>query len=212
MSKPAILLIGAGGHARSCVDVIEMQGDFEIGGLVGTIGGGHVHLIGNKQFIEVGTDRDLPNLAKRYQYALIAVGQIKTSKLRSQLFQMAIDIGFQLPVVVSPSSQVSRHAILGPGTIAMHGAIINAGVVIGSNCIINSRALIEHDAFIGNHCHISTGAILNGGVEVGQGSFIGSGSVVKQGLKIGSNCVVGMGVAVRSNLDNQKEFVGNNNV
>ena len=29
-----IILIGAGGHARSCIDVIEATGNFEIGGLI----------------------------------------------------------------------------------------------------------------------------------------------------------------------------------
>jgi FlaA1/EpsC-like NDP-sugar epimerase len=32
--KPNILLVGAGGHARSCIDVIEQQGNFSIAGLI----------------------------------------------------------------------------------------------------------------------------------------------------------------------------------
>ena len=35
MSKPGLILIGAGGHARSCIDVIEQQGQYQIAGLVG---------------------------------------------------------------------------------------------------------------------------------------------------------------------------------
>ena len=33
--KKSILLLGAGGHARSCIDVIEEQGQYQIAGLIG---------------------------------------------------------------------------------------------------------------------------------------------------------------------------------
>ena len=37
MSKLGLLLIGAGGHAKSCVDVIEQENEFQIIGLVGSL-------------------------------------------------------------------------------------------------------------------------------------------------------------------------------
>jgi len=35
MSKSEIILIGAGGHAASCIDVIEQQDKFQLAGLIG---------------------------------------------------------------------------------------------------------------------------------------------------------------------------------
>ena len=35
MKRQPILLIGAGGHCRSCIDVIEQEGRWDIAGLVG---------------------------------------------------------------------------------------------------------------------------------------------------------------------------------
>ena len=35
MSKSEIILIGAGGHAISCIDIIEQQDKFKIAGLIG---------------------------------------------------------------------------------------------------------------------------------------------------------------------------------
>ena len=32
--KPQILLIGGGGHCKSVIDVIEMEGSFEIAGII----------------------------------------------------------------------------------------------------------------------------------------------------------------------------------
>jgi len=205
MTKPSLILIGAGGHAHSCIDVIEELSSFQIAGIVGLPHDQHDQHLG---YAVIGSDDDLPNLAKKYRYALIATGQIQDVERRIHLFNQAKRLGFELPTIISPTAHVSRHAKIGVGTIIMHGAIINAGVSIGANCIINSRALLEHDVCIDDHCHISTGAILNGGVSLGSGSFIGSASVVKQYVNIGNNCLVGMGLSVRSDLKSHTKFIG----
>lgn len=205
MTKPSLILIGAGGHARSCIDVIEQQGYFQIAGLVGLPEQQHTQHLG---YAVIGADTDLPALAKNYQYALIAIGQIKTAEQRMRLYQYVTQLGLQLPTIVAPTAHVSRHATIGAGTIVMHGAIVNAGANVGNNCIINNRALIEHDTSVADHCHISTGAILNGNVTVGAGGFIGSGSVIREGLTIGKSCLVGMGLTVRHSLNDSSRFTG----
>ena len=40
MTNPKIILVGAGGHCRSCIDVIEQEGRFEILGIVDKAGQG----------------------------------------------------------------------------------------------------------------------------------------------------------------------------
>lgn len=196
MRKPSLILIGAGGHARSCIDVIEHLDAFEIAGLIGT----EEDLInGYMGYDVIGTDKDLSKLAKQYQYAIITVGQIKSGLIRQRLYRKAMELGFKFPTIISPTGYVSRHAALGDGTIVMHGAIVNSCATVGNNCIINTNLLIEHDAIVGDHCHIATGAIVNGTANIGFGSFVGSGSIIKQGIRLGSNSVVGMGIAVRHN-------------
>ena len=200
MSKPDIILIGAGGHAHACIDVIEQHGQFNIAGLIGLPSELQNHHFG---YSVIATDEDLTQLQKEYRHAFITLGQIHSPNIRIRLYQQAMQLGFQLPVIIAPTAYVSRHANLGAGTIVMHGAILNAGAKVGDNCIINNRSLVEHDAIVENHCHISTGAILNGGVKIGAGSFIGSGSVIKEGVVIGSGCVVGMGLSVKHNQIDQ---------
>jgi len=207
MTKPQLLLIGAGGHTRSCIDVIEAQCNFQIAGLVG-LSEQRGAQYANYGYAVIGADSDLLNLAKIYQYALITVGQMQGSEHRIRLYQQATQLGFQFPTIIAPTAYVSRYSTLGAGTIVMHGAIVNAGASVGNNCIINSRALIEHDARVEDHCHISTGAILNGDVTIGTGSFIGSSSVIKQGITIGRYCLVGMGLGVRHDLADCTQFTG----
>jgi len=190
-----IILIGAGGHARACIDVIEQEANYKIAGLIEQ----HKNSIGDVHlgYKVLASDDSLANLYKQYRYAIIVIGQLKTANARIEKFNLLKSIGFEFPIIISPSAYVSPHASIGEGTIVMHGATINSGAVIGKNCIVNSKSLIEHDSKVDDHCHISTCAILNGGVEVAEGSFIGSGAILKQGIKIGSQCVIDMGCIVK---------------
>lgn len=204
MSKPNLILIGAGGHAHSCIDVIEEQGIFNIVGLIGLKCQLNTRLLG---YEVIGVDSDIGRLSKIYKYALITVGQIQSGERRKVLYAQALASGFQFPPIISPNAYISRHAQIGDGTIVMHGVIVNAGANIGRNCIINSNALIEHSVNVGDNCHISTGAIVNGDVRIGSDSFIGSGSVIKQGVSVGDKCMVGMSLSLRHDLCSHKVFI-----
>lgn len=190
MNRAPLLIVGAGGHATACIDVIEQEGRFAIAGLIGSSTEVSRRVLG---YPVLGTDDDLPALVAECRHALVAIGQIKTAEARMKLFERLRTLGCDLPSIVSPRAYVSRHARLGAGTIVMHGAVINAAAVVGQNCIVNSQALVEHDAVVGDHCHIATAAVVNGGVQIGAGTFIGSQSSIRQSLRIGSGCVIGMG-------------------
>jgi sugar O-acyltransferase (sialic acid O-acetyltransferase NeuD family) len=191
-----LILIGGGGHCKSCIDVIEQSGIYQIAGIVDLPGKLHQKNLGYKI---IATDDDLPRLVNEYENFLITLGQIKSPEKRIRIFQTLKDLGAKLPVIISPLVYVSEHARIAEGTIVMHHALINAGAQIGKNCIINSKALVEHDAIIGDHCHIATGAIINGGVKVGPGTFFGSNAVSKEYIEIGENTVIGCGAKITKN-------------
>jgi sugar O-acyltransferase (sialic acid O-acetyltransferase NeuD family) len=193
MSGFTLLLVGAGGHARACIDVIEAEGRFRVGGLVGL-----AHQVGEVilGYPVLGTDDDLALLKRAHRYALVAVGQIITPDPRIRLFNRLGECGYQVPSIVSPRAHVSRHAAVAAGTIVMHGALVNAGATIGENCILNSLSLVEHDSAVGNHCHIATAAAVNSGVQIADGTFVGSNACIRQGIRIGERCVIGMGQRV----------------
>lgn len=196
--KEDLILIGGGGHCRSCIDVIEMEGRFSIRGIVD-----------EKEALDpiltdyplLGREEDLFDLAKSCRNFLITIGQIKSPEPRIRLFEHLKQLGMTLPIVVSPLAHVSRQASLGEGTIVMHHALVNAGAFIGHNCIINTKALIEHDVVIENHCHISTAAVVNGGAKVQCCSFIGSNAVLREHIVVGEKSIVGAGVTVLHRVD-----------
>ena len=202
--KEKIILIGGGGHCKSCIDVIEQVGTFQIAGIVDVPEKLHQKILG---YEIIATDDDLPQLVKEVENFLITLGQIKSPKKRIRLFEKVKEVGGRLPVIISPLAYVSTHATLGEGTIVMHNALVNAGAQIGRNCIINSKALVEHDAVIGDHCHISTGAIINGGVKIGSGTFFGSNAVCKEYIEIGENAVIGFGAKIGKNIPSNSSII-----
>ena len=199
-----IILIGAGGHARSCIEVIEMNGLFKVAGLIGKNNSLKENI---QDYPIIGIDEDLEHLRNKYKYAIIAVGQIKSASTRAELFDRLIKLDYILPSIISPRSYISQQSKIGVGTIVMNDVFVNVNANIGKNCIINNKVLIEHDARIGNHCHISTGAIINGGVKVSNQTFIGSGAVTKHQIKIGKNCVIGAGATINKNVENDKVVI-----
>ena len=192
-----IILIGGGGHCKSCIDVIEQQEKYQIAGIVDVPKKLHQKIL---DYEIIATDNDLPRLVNEYANFLITLGQIKSSEKRTRIFQTLKDAGAKLPVIISPFAYVSKHTKIGEGTTIMHHALINDGTKIGSNCIINTKALIEHDVTIGDHCHIATGAVINGGVKVGSGTFFGSNAVCKEYIKIGENVIIGCGATIIKNI------------
>lgn len=195
--KSKIILVGGGGHCKSCIDVIEKEARFEIAGIIDVYEKLGQTLLGYRI---IGTDSDLPGIVRQYRYVLISLGQIKSPGKRIDLFERLAKTGARFATVVSPLAYVSRHAQLEEGTIVMHHALVNGGARIGKNCIINTKALIEHDADVGDNCHIATGAIINGGVDIGAETFVGSQAMVRQSVSIGKKCVIGAGSIVVKNV------------
>jgi sugar O-acyltransferase (sialic acid O-acetyltransferase NeuD family) len=189
-----LLLIGGGGHCKSCIDVIEQDGQFEIVGIIDK-----VDKIGKKVlgYNIIASDRELPKLRHQFDYALVTIGQLSTAELRIGLYNTLKKLEFNVPTIFSPFSYISKYAQIGDGTIIMHHAVVNAGAKIGKNCIINTKALIEHDATVGNHCHVSTNAIINGGVYVSDSCFIGSAAITKQCVQIPENSFIKAGSVIK---------------
>jgi len=179
--KEKIVLIGGGGHCHSVIDVIEQENKYEIIGIVDI-----KENIGKKvlNYEVVACDDDLETIFLSCKNALITVGHIESNKIRIDIYNKLKQIGFNLPVIVSPLAYVSKYADADEGTIIMHHVLVNANVKIGKNCIINTKALIEHDCIIEDNCHISTASVINGGVTVKENSFFGSNATSKQAIEI----------------------------
>ena len=133
MTREPILLVGAGGHSRVCIDVIEQEGRFVVKGLVGLPKEVGLRIL---DYPVLATDEGLPKLLADCANVLIAVGQIKTPDQRIRFFDLLQQNNCVLPTIVSPRAYVSSHAILEVGTIVMHGdrCVIGIGQQVLANC------------------------------------------------------------------------------
>ena len=175
-----MLIIGAGGHARVCLENLIYNIKYNVCGFV--VNKKKQKLLNLKH---LGYDKDLKILKKKIKYACIGVGFVKkTYNKRIKIFKNLKRLGYMLPPVISKNSIVSKSSSIGDGTQIFDKSIVRPDVMIGENCIINTGAIIEHDVKIGDNCHISTGAIINGNVIIGKNCFIGSGAIIVNNIKI----------------------------
>ncbi len=206
MVKKKIILIGGGGHCKVVISIIKKLDNFEIAGIVDNYKAGS--LISGIKII--GTDDDLKDIYKSGTHnALITAGSTKDNTKRYRLFNMAKEIGYKFPVIISPKAIVDESVKIGEGTVIMPGSIINIDSSIGKNCIINTGAIIEHDCKIGDYCHIAPGVHISGAVNIGELSFIGIGATMIQGIKIGRNVTIGAGSVILKDIPDNVIIVGN---
>ena len=197
-TKLPLILIGAGGHAKVLLSLLELLG-CEI------IGVCDPHLTK----ANITAWRGIPVLADDsciddYSPAAIglvnAVGQKVNDPLRKSVYLKFKQKGYYFPQLIHPFSFVDKTVILDEGVQIMAGAVVQPDVAIGANTIINSRSIIEHDCVIGDHVHIAPGASLCGQVFVRNQSFIGAGATIIQNIQIGENALIGAGVSVVRNV------------
>lgn len=110
-----IILLGAGGHAKSVVDCIERQGIYKIAGFLDKEMCGHICY---KGYEVIGGDDDLPML---YQQgicnAFVTVGFLGQSTVRNRLYNRLKQTGFCLPNIIDPSAVVADDVKLGRATL-----------------------------------------------------------------------------------------------
>ena len=203
--KNSLILIGAGGHCQSVIDVVEATQQYEIAGIMD-----QAHKVGGtvSDYDIIGTDDQLGRWVCPEVCFLITVGQAKDSALRYQLYERVRRVGGTLATVISPRAYVSSRATVGVGSVVMHDALVNAHVRIGHNVIINTKALVEHGSQIGDHCHVATGAIINGDCRIGSHTMIGSQATVVHGITVGEQVIVGAGAVVTRTLSEPGVYVG----
>lgn len=202
----SIILVGGGGHCKVIIDILKENNDYDeilISDLKENLG---KEILGIK--IEY-TDDQLEDLYKKgYKNAFVSMGKVEINEQRKKIFNKIKNIGFNTPVIISKSANVSQYSEIGEGTFIGKNVVINPGTQIGKNCIINTGSIIEHDCIIEDNVHIGPGAILSGGTYVGKNSFIGTGAIIIQNINISQDTLIGAGAVVVKDINEPGVYVG----
>lgn len=193
-----IYLIGAGGHAKVIIALLD-----ELGMSSPAIYDDAERLQGTK-FCGIPIAGPVSALPDRGDVsAVIAIGVNETRRRISSAFK-----NVSWAALVHPHSWVHASVSIGRGSVVFAGSVIQPGSVIGAHTIVNTSVSIDHDCRVGDFCHIAPGCHIAGGVRIGDNVFCGIGSCVAQYISVCGDIVIGAGAAVTRDLTEPGVYVG----
>ncbi|MFZ5810227.1 MAG: NeuD/PglB/VioB family sugar acetyltransferase [Chloroflexota bacterium] len=194
----SVLIYGGGGHGKSLIELIRLQGAYSVAGIIddGKPLGSHilgVPILGGSQHLKALRQHG-------FQLALNAVGGIGNLASRITVFDRLAEAGFSFPTVIHPTAFVEASAQLGAGVQVFPHAYVGSDVKIGFGVIVNTSAVVSHDCVLGDYVNLSPGSILAGEVKIGEKTLIGMGVTVNLQVRIGARCRVGNGATIKQDV------------
>jgi sugar O-acyltransferase (sialic acid O-acetyltransferase NeuD family) len=197
--KPYILIYGAGGHAKSVMEMVLQMSEYTIAGIVDD----DPSLTG-KQVLGIpvlGTRVLLQSLAAQgVGFAANGVGGILDINVRVKVFEALQSSGFSFPAIIHPHTAVEPSAIVEEGVQIFANAYVGSQAELHARCMINTNAVVSHDCVIGAYTHIAPGALLAGHVHVGKRTLVGMGVTTAIGVQIGDNVRIGNGANILADV------------
>lgn len=199
--KQEVIVLGAGGHAKVCIELL-MASSMSVAFCIGGHDSGEFCL---GVPVLKGDDHLLRLRDEGYSLAFIAVG---SNTLRQRLAGSARGMGYELVNAISPTAVISPSVQMGKGIAVMAGAVINADACISDLAIVNTSATIDHDSLVGEAAHLAPQCALAGNVTVGARAFLGIGSRVIPSVCIGRDVVAGAGSVIISDIESGSRVAG----
>jgi sugar O-acyltransferase (sialic acid O-acetyltransferase NeuD family) len=193
-----IVIIGASGHAKVIIDIVEKQNEFNIIGLIDTY-----KKRGNKisGYEILGTEDIIAQLMadQKVVGGIIAIGNNWTRHIIKEKIKN-IAPNFEFLSAIHPNAVLSRNVKIPKGTVIMAGVIINSDAIVGEFCIINTNASLGHESTMQNYSSLAPGVTIGGNVTIGSFSAISIGATIIQNINIGDHALVGAGSLVINDI------------
>jgi sugar O-acyltransferase (sialic acid O-acetyltransferase NeuD family) len=191
----SLVIVGAGGHGRETLDVVEainrVQPTWRVLGFVAEAADGD--LLARRGVEHLG---DLAVLRGADAEYVIGIGSSETRRRIDEALA-----GDAVPAtLLHPMSTQGSDLRIGRGVIAAAGARITTNVTLGRHTHLNVNAVVSHDAVIGDYVTFSPGVLVNGNATLADGVFLGTGAVVLPGRTIGAWARVGAGAVVTTDV------------
>jgi UDP-perosamine 4-acetyltransferase len=204
MAQKAIIIVGASGHARVCLDILLARGKTVLGFCDDhpTMRGSWVN--GYPLLGEVG------EVIGKYDQGkidfFVAIGN--NSHRQKMINYLKIYEICPALNLIHPSAIISPRVFLGLGNFIAPGVIINTDTVINNYTIINTGATIDHDNLIHDFAQVSPGCNLAGNITIEAGAFLGAGTIVIPHKTVGAHSVIGAGAVVIHDVPPASTAVG----
>ncbi len=206
MKKP-VLIYGAGGHAKTVIDLIRALEKWEIAGIVDD------RVPRGTAVMDVpvlGGAEVLPDCHRRGITAAVnAVGGIGNYAVRWRIFEKLKASNFTFPTLIHPAALVEPSVQLDEGVQILAMTYVSSESRIGFGSLINAGAVLSHECLLGKCVNLSPGALLAGNVQINDFAQIGMGATLNLGVKIGREARVGNSAVVKSDVpDGGRVYAG----
>ncbi len=188
-----LVVVGAGGHGREVLDVVEAINDVEpTYDVLGVVDDGEVD---RARLARRGIELLGPTETVRDLDAVYVLG-IGTGHTRARLDEQLTGWGCEAVTLVHPMASIASDNRLAPGIVLAAGARVTTNVTLGRHTHLNVNAVVSHDCVVGDYVTLSPGAMVNGDVILGDRAFLGTGAVITPQRRVGEGAVVGAGAVV----------------
>ncbi len=199
-----IVLIGAGGHGKVVLDIVQCQKQHRIVGFVDADSSLHGTRIADVPVLG-GINQLMKLRSQKVRGAIVSIGD---NRIRQQYAKEAADAGLELISPIHPDATVAATAKIGQNVVVCAGAIVCPDAIIGNGTIVNTGAIVDHECVIGESVHLCPASALAGRVRVDDLAFVGLGARVIQCVSIGARSIVGAGAVVIRDLPPDATAVG----
>lgn len=196
MNKTDIYILGAGGHTRSLLNLLDKY----------TVKGILDESYQKDSYEEVCGIPLIAHTADAILYKNIVISSGNPA-IREK---WATVKGMQLlpDNLIHAKAYIEKYVTMASSNQIMAMAYINSYVIVGSNNLINTGAIIEHEVTIGNNNHISIGVCIGGRSSIGNNCFIGASAVVIDKVSVADNVIIGANSLVLKDISEAGTYVG----
>lgn len=204
MKKEKLIIIGASGHAKVIIDIVEKQDKYELLGLIESNPNLEKKVLG---YGILGDESILSESIYNDVYLFIAIGDNWIRHLVKEKIS-TLNPTIKFATLIHPSAQIAKDVKIGEGVAIMAGAIVNSDSTIEDFTIINTKASIDHDGYLGAFASLAPNATTGGNVSIGNFTSVGISATIKHGVQIGAHGVVGGGALVLKNFEDNQVIYG----
>lgn len=207
-----VVVVGAGGHAREVLDVIDAINDAgSARDAVEVVAVLADPLPEPEQFAayDIGPDRLGPVSALRDQPASVGyVIGIGASDARARIDREHLGER-DCPVLIHPDTFLGRRRVeFGPGTVLFAQVGLTNHITLGRHVHVNRGSTVGHDSVLGDYVTVSPHTCISGNVTAEDEVFFGTASVANPGVRIGAGATVGSGGVVVRDVEPGLTVVG----
>lgn len=201
-----LVILGAGGHARDIMDVVDainhIEPRFDLLGFIVDRQYGHPGEMVNAKPI-LGDFSWLDH----HRDVLVVCG-VGDAAVRREMVFRAAKAEVQFATLIHPQVISTRWNSFGSGAVIMGGCVLTNRVRIGHHVHVNIGCTISHDALLNDYATLSPGVHIAGNIVIGEGAYIGTGANIIEKMTIGRWSIVGAGSTIVRDVPDNTTVVG----